>query len=385
MTTSHLHAPDVQPEHLRREAEARERYLQVVSEKLGHHVMKNYGDFVRGEACCSRWGDVSKPATTAPAGHSPYEPGMNEVAAVDQSLAMAHVVAKNCRRLLARAETQIARDLSVGEQSQHKQQLLSLMAILGRLAEATTLRQTVKRQLAQGDFAASLLTCIESAQGLEALEGLAVVGELRDSTELLMQETLSHADGVLLQCCIEFDSAGFARVLEAYAVLGEAGELQGKIGAAFSDAILEKTQEAVRAFARLPETKGKATIPGAAKTLLAFQELVPLVPSDQFRPCVARALEAVFDCLANHHRMSQWLLQAARGDPLLGSTAGKEVQADRATLAHLGEVRSAAPRIDVCLVWLGVSRRTAMCPTAPLAAAAAGGAGAHAGQPGQRA
>ena len=57
----------------------------------------------------------------------------------------------------------------MGDQSKRKQQLMALHSILGRLAEATALRQAVRKSQETHDFATALLTCIECAQGLEAL------------------------------------------------------------------------------------------------------------------------------------------------------------------------------------------------------------------------
>lgn len=65
---------------------------------------------------------------------------MNEVAAVDQALQMAHVVAKNARRAIAVSERQVARDLDISAMSKRKQQLLELLDVLRKLVRYAALR-----------------------------------------------------------------------------------------------------------------------------------------------------------------------------------------------------------------------------------------------------
>lgn len=124
-------------------------------------------------------------------------------------------------------------------------------------------------------------------------------------------------DELLFELCRDFRPELYRHVLEAYAVLGDVEDMASKLQAGFAEAILDRTQAAVRTYVKTDASGGAAMnvlkiVPGRNNViqngkLLTFPELVPLIPTEAFRPCVARALADSFDVLKTHHVMIKYV------------------------------------------------------------------------------
>jgi hypothetical protein len=275
-------------EHLRDEEERLATVVSVTSSELSAKVLENYSALVGG---------------------------INKVSEVMNHLQMAVIVAKNARRTLARADTEVSAAITVGMGTRKKGSLLEVMEILTGLAGVLNVEATLRSALAERRYTAAVLAYAEAHAQLHALGTLAVAAPVRDGMVGLLWEVVRRVEEGAQAAVVRFDADAWAPVFEAYVLLGEEVKPLGdhvqecalrSVEAATEEAVRALSAERAAAEAARAAASGDAAAAAAAGRRLAFKDAVKLLPREQYRACLGRTLAAVFDALASLQRMYAW-------------------------------------------------------------------------------
>eukprot|EP00891_Asterochloris_glomerata_P005698 jgi/Astpho2/5698/fgenesh1_pg.00079_%23_105_t len=276
-------------------AEARTGVLEVVSEMLSRHVLRNYDKFVAG---------------------------VNEISAIEGELQAAWQGAKDARAQLGKVAADAQVNIQVARQTRRKHAFTAIMELLNKLHQAAQLRTSLREAQENGEYARAFWLCSECCANMEEVAMLKVAQPLEVAVRRLFEDTVQRLEHALHAVCSDFNGDRYGKVLEGYLFLGRVSELGGGITMCFTDAVNTMVLQVVRGI--------MMTRPGfedRAKGSANLQEILKWLPSDLFRTCLARVLMVIFDIMASHFHMSRW-----------HNVALEQHKADLADLANLRQL-----------------------------------------------
>jgi hypothetical protein len=262
-------------------AEDRTVALEAVSEKLSHHILRNYDAFAAG---------------------------VQQVIGTEELLESAALQSKISRERLSVAAAEVQRGIGVWRNTQRKRGLTEVLDILLRLRRAREIAVQLSTALSEGDFCTALYF---SEQLAEAAESLGPDLELANTLQIQacagIEDSYSQIKVTVAALTSDFQPHAFDKILQGYALLASSSNFSieidpaGDVRAAFSAAPGAAAQKVLRGV--LLARSGLEEKAAAADSLPA---LVALLPSDLFRTCLARVMMVFWDLLAAHHAMRKW-------------------------------------------------------------------------------
>ncbi|KAL4522781.1 hypothetical protein Ndes2526A_g00871 [Nannochloris sp. 'desiccata'] len=277
-------------------AEDRTVALEAVSEKLSHHILRNYDAFAAG---------------------------VDEVIGTVELLEAAALKSKISREGLSVAAAEVQRGIGVWRNTQRKRGLTELLDILLRLRRAREIAGQLSTTLSEGDFCSGLWLSEQLAEAAESLgPDLELANELQIKACAGIEDSYSQIKVTVAALTSDFQPQAFDKVLQGYALLASSSNFSieidpgGDVRAAFSAAPGAAAQKVLRGV--LLARAGLEEKAAEADTLPA---LVALLPSDLFRTCLARVMMVFWDLLAAHYAM----LRCHATDNLGGSENGTAI------------------------------------------------------------
>jgi len=240
--------------------------------------------------------------------------GISTVGDVMQHLQTAVIVAKNARRTLARAQTEVDSAITIGKGTRSKAAMANVLDVLHGLSGILTIDTTLKAALAQGKHIDAVLAYAEAHAQLQQLGHLAVASTVRDGMVGLLYTVVRSVEDAAAGHVANFQASTWEAVFDAYVLLGEEVKPLGdRILDCASKAIEAAAEDTLRAatasraaaeLARLAAEDGGSA--GAKK--LAFKDLCRLLPKEPtaYRTVIGKSLGAIFGVLASVQRMYLW-------------------------------------------------------------------------------
>lgn len=267
--------------------------------------------------------------------------GINQVSDIMNRLQMSMIVAKNARRTLARANSEVESAISVSKSVVKKTNLLEALTILSGLKGILNLDQTLRSQLEQGDCVGAVLTYADAHQQLAEYAELAVAAPIRDGMGQLLWEVVQKVESSLQAVVGNFEPGPYRPVFEAYILLGEEIKPLGdKIQESLLHAVEGETEAILRKMTveKVAEAAARAAAEGkeaaaAANRRLGYKDLTKFLQKDRFQAVFGRTLEVLFDILASVHRMHTWHIH--RGAELQAARERMRSVPENASSAHL--------------------------------------------------
>eukprot|EP00232_Nephroselmis_pyriformis_P016782 CAMPEP_0182881282 /NCGR_PEP_ID=MMETSP0034_2-20130328/17085_1 /TAXON_ID=156128 /ORGANISM="Nephroselmis pyriformis, Strain CCMP717" /LENGTH=247 /DNA_ID=CAMNT_0025014307 /DNA_START=1 /DNA_END=740 /DNA_ORIENTATION=- len=233
-------------------------------------------------------------------------------------LQQTHVVCKNSRRKLRLAAQEVAQNMQIASNTRRKRLLGEVLGHLQRLQEVATSRSGLLEALDADDYSTAIEGCLRVEAALAHMGGLSCVADMKVSLDRLLAECVQRVDETLQGACSNFTPERYETVVRAHLMTGDHKGLSDKTQACFQQAVVTATQSVLRAFALRgdgerrddgvalvgPDHAGHLAI--AHKSKLSYKDLAAQLPVDQFRPCLHKTLEVLFDLMASHHRMTEW-------------------------------------------------------------------------------
>lgn len=290
---------DVSAQALEAMAEERTTALEAVSEKLSHHIMRNYDAFAAG---------------------------VQSVIAVEELVGSAKLRARISRERLAAASVDVQRGISVWQNTQRKRALSSLLEPLLNLRRAQELLTALRSALGRGNYREALRLCGRCLEVAEVLgPGINCSEGLLNAAGAALMDAIDQMRSVLSACATEFQPQQYHQVLQGYALLqevdqfGVADEVHAghDVRAAYAAAPAAAARKVVRGV-----LMARAGLEEKAARAQTLAELVDMLPSDLFRTCLARILMVAFDILEAYHQLEAWHRQPQHGSMKHDSKAG---------------------------------------------------------------
>jgi len=262
-------------------AEDRTVALEAVSEKLSHHILRNYDAFAAG---------------------------VDEVIGTEELLEAAALKSKISRERLSVAATEVQRGIGVWRNTQRKGGLTELLDILIRLRRTREIAGQLSTALSEGDFCRGLWLSEQLAEAAESLNpdiDLANAFQFRACSSI--EDSYSQIKVTVAALTSDFQAQAFDKVLQGYALLASNSKFSieidpgGDVRAAFSAAPRAAAQKVLKGVLLARAGLEEKTV--VADSLPA---LVALLPSDLFITCLARVMMVFWDLLSAHYAMLSW-------------------------------------------------------------------------------
>lgn len=268
-------------QYLNEEADRLEEKSGEMQDVLSRHVLANYNHFVEG---------------------------MNHVTTVMGSLRVATIIAKNGRRLLARADDDVNRALEVSNSQRQKAALLELLQCTLSLREVITLESHVREQLGNGEYVEAVCTYARAHESMRSssLRSLHFASGLDENLQRSLWLIVQEVERLLFNVCADFANAfEYTHILQAYLVLGgEVKPLGDKVQELFLQLVEAKTYRVLIDFALSSEERG--AVEAARKQHAAFGEIARQIPRAIFGDCFRCVLQSLQSLLGSHAAMLTW-------------------------------------------------------------------------------
>ncbi|KAL2652577.1 hypothetical protein R1flu_020705 [Riccia fluitans] len=265
--------------------------LDLVTERLSKQVMENHEEMVQG---------------------------MQLVTELDRDLQLSNIICKNGRRFLSMAAQEVSHDLLVAANVRKKQVILDLLPVLERIQLAMETRSHLDSAVDKGDYAKALQLCSECLLLLEDCSDLKAVVEVNNSIEEWLHKTVDKVDKVLIGLCSKFEADKYATVLLAYLVLDDIPGLAEKAQTFYAQVVVSDTHSIIRNCV----FEGQDPQVIQQKSRVPYNDLCSQLTEPQFKECLHKSLEILFDLMCSYHQMMTWMPETAEEHTKKGGDTG---------------------------------------------------------------
>lgn len=249
--------------------------LDVVTEQLSHQVMEHHEEMVNG---------------------------MQLVTELEHDLQVANVICKNGRRHLSSSMHEVSRDLVVTSNAKKKQFYLDLLPILTQLQHALDIQSSLDSFVEGGNYSQAFQLLAEYLQLLDHFSELSAIKEMNRGIEVWVGRALEKLDSVLLGVCQKFNPESYITVIDAYALIGDISGFAEKLQNSFMQIVLSETQTVLKDFV----FQGVDSQAVEKKSRLTYNDLCLQLPETNFKHCLVRTLEVLFDLMGSYYAMMTW-------------------------------------------------------------------------------
>lgn len=249
--------------------------LDVVTEQLSHQVMQHREEMVKG---------------------------MQLVMELERDLQVANVICKNGRRHLSSSMHEVSRDLVITSNAKKKQFYLDLLPILTQLQHALDIQSSLDSFVEGGNYGQAFQLLAEYLQLLEHFSELTAIQEMNRGIEVWVGRALEKLDSVLLGVCQKFNPESYITVIDAYTLIGDISGFAEKLQNCFMQIVLSETQNVLKDFV----FQGLDSQAVEKKSRLTYNDLCLQLPETNFKHCLLRTLEVLFDLMCSYHSMMTW-------------------------------------------------------------------------------
>lgn len=249
--------------------------LDVVMEQLSHQVMQHHEEMVSG---------------------------MQLVMELEHDLQVANVICKNGRRHLSSSMHEVSRDLVITSNAKKKQFYLDLLPVLTQLQHALDIQSSLDSLVEGGNYSQAFQLLAEYLQLLDHFSELTAIQEMNRGIEVWVGRALEKLDSVLLGVCQKFNPESYITVIDAYALIGDISGLAEKLQNSFMQILLSETQTVLKDFV----FQGVDSQAVEKKSRLTYNDLCLQLPETNFKHCLLRTLEVLFDLMCSYYAMMTW-------------------------------------------------------------------------------
>ncbi|XP_047317109.1 syndetin [Impatiens glandulifera] len=244
--------------------------LDLIGERLSHHVMAHHEVMVKG---------------------------MQLVKELEKDLKVANVICMNGRRHLTSSRNEVSRDLIVTTCSKKKQSLLDMVPILTEIRHALDMQLALEKHVEEGKFSKAFQVLSEYLQLLDSLSELSAIQEMSRGVEVWLGRTLQKLDSLLLGVCQDFKEDTYITVVDAYALIGDASGLAEKVQSFFMQEVLSETHSVLKNIL-LEDLEASSAQSNCSR--LTYSDLCHQIPEPKFRQCLLSTLSVLFKILGSY-------------------------------------------------------------------------------------
>lgn len=244
--------------------------LDLIGERLSHHVMAHHEVMVKG---------------------------MQLVKELERDLKVANVICMNGRRHLTSSRNEVSRDLIVTTCSKKKQALLDIVPILTEIRHALDMQLALEKHVEEEKFSKAFQVLSEYLQLLDSLSELSAIQEMSRGVEVWLGKTLQKLDSLLLGVCQDFKEDTYITVVDAYALIGDASGLAEKVQSFFMQEVLSETHSVLKNIL-LEDLEASSAQSNSSR--LTYSDLCHQIPEPKFRQCLLSTLSVLFKILGSY-------------------------------------------------------------------------------------
>ncbi|XP_059627026.1 uncharacterized protein LOC132269801 isoform X2 [Cornus florida] len=265
----HIPAEENELAYFEEKASLRLAQLDMISERLSHHVMEHHEEMVKG---------------------------MHLVRELEKDLKVANVICMNGRRHLISSRNEVSRDLIVTTNSKKKQALLDMLPILAEVRHALDMQVALENHVEEGNFCKAFQVLSEYLQLLDSLSELSVIQEMSRGVEVWLGRTLQKLDSLLIGVCQDFKEESYITVVDAYALIGDVSGLAEKIQSFFMQEVLSETHSVLKSI-----VQEDLEAPNTQTSRLTYSDLCLRIPESKFRQCLLTTLAVLFKLMCSYY------------------------------------------------------------------------------------
>ncbi|XP_031482912.1 uncharacterized protein LOC116252643 isoform X2 [Nymphaea colorata] len=272
----HIPSDENDASYFERKAALRLAQLDVIAERLSHHVMEHHEQMVKG---------------------------MQLVMEVEHDLKIANVICMNGRRHVRSSMHEVSRDLVVTSSAKKKQALLDLLPVLTQLRHALDMQVDLDTHVENGNYVRAFQVLSEYLQVLDGFSDLSAVQEMIHGAEVWLEKALQKLDSQLLSVCQEFKEKDYVNVVDAYALVGDIAGLVEKMQSFYMQEVLSDTQTALKDI-----LQEDLNLQDPHKSRLTYSDLCLQIPESKFRRCLLYTLNVLFKIMSSYYAIMSFRL-----------------------------------------------------------------------------